>query len=263
MSRLDHSTYLQHLRDESRRFRDVLAECDPTADVPTCPEWRADDLLWHLAEVQAFWTWVVGHRPKDPEEYAPPDRPDDHAGLLALFDAGSVALAAALAAAQPSDEAWTWSSDHTVGFISRRQAHEALIHRRDAELTAHAMSPFPAELAADGVDEVLDVMYGGCPPWGTFAPLEHYVRLDLTDTGDQIWVQLGRFHGTDDDGISHHEDDIHVVADPGVEPDAVISGTAEALDARIWRRDDGAQTHLAGDLKIVDRFRAVIHEPIL
>jgi uncharacterized protein (TIGR03083 family) len=263
MSRLDHSTYLQHLRDESRRFRDVLAECDPRADVPTCPDWRADDLLWHLTEVQDFWTWAVTHRPKDPEEYAQPDRPGDRADLLALFDAGSVALADALEAADPTDEAWTWSSDHTVGFISRRQAHEALIHRRDAELTAHTTSPFPPALAADGVDEVLDVMYGGCPPWGTFAPLQHYVRLDLTDTGDQVWVQLGRFHGTDDDGISHDEDDLHVVADPGVEPDAVISGTAEALDARIWRRGDGAQTHLAGDLKIVDRFRAVIHEPIL
>lgn len=263
MSRLDHSTYLQHLRDESRRFRDVLADCDPTADVPTCPEWRADDLLWHLTEVQAFWTWIVSHRPKDPEEYTQPERPADHADLLALFDAGSVALSEVLEAADPADEAWTWSSDHTVGFISRRQAHEALIHRRDAELTAHNLTPFPAELAADGVDEVLDVMYGGCPPWGTFAPLDHYVRIDLSDTGDHVWVQLGHFHGTDDEGIEHDEDDLHVVTDPGVEPDAVISGTAEVLDARIWRRADGAEIHLAGDLKIVDRFRAVIHQPIL
>jgi hypothetical protein len=42
----------------------------------------------------------------------------------------------------------------------------------------------------------------------------------------------------------------------------VISGTAEVLDARIWRRGDGAETHLAGDLKIVDRFRAIVHQPI-
>ena len=105
-------------------------------------------------------------------------------------------------------------------------------------------------------------MYGGCPPWGEFSGLPHYVRIDLTDTGDQIWVQLGRFHGIDPDGIEHEEDDIHVVADPGVDPDAVVSGTAEALDARIWRRSDGADTHLAGDLHIVDKFRAVIHQPI-
>ena len=42
----------------------------------------------------------------------------------------------------------------------------------------------------------------------------------------------------------------------------MISGTAEAIDARIWRRGDGAETHLAGDLAIVDRFRSIIHQPI-
>jgi hypothetical protein len=109
---------------------------------------------------------------------------------------------------------------------------------------------------------VLDVMYGGCPPWGEFSGLPHYVRLDLTDTGDSVWVQLGRFHGTDPEGIEHDEDDIHVVTDPGTEPDAVIRGTAESLDARLWRRADGAETHLAGDLTIIARFRAVVHQPI-
>jgi uncharacterized protein (TIGR03083 family) len=262
MARLDHPTYLRHIRDESQRFRDVLADCNPRAGVPSCPDWNADDLLWHLGEVQHFWTWVVTNRPKGPDAYDQPERPGDHAGLLSFYDVQYVALVAALEVAEPTDEAWTWSQDHTVAFISRRQAHEALIHRRDAELAADTLTPFPADLAADGVDEVLDVMYGGCPPWGEFSPLPHYVRLDLTDTGDQIWVQLGRFHGTDPVGIEHEEEDIHVVADPGVEPDAVISGTAEVLDTRLWRRADGAETHLAGSLEIVDRFRKVVHQPI-
>ena len=40
-------------------------------------------------------------------------------------------------------------------------------------------------------------MYGGCPEWGEFSPLPHYIRVELTDTGDDVWVQLGRFSGTD------------------------------------------------------------------
>ena len=263
MARLSNDDYLRHIYDDSARFRAVLAGCDPAARVPSCPDWDAADLLWHLGEVQHHWTWVVTNRPKDPEEYDEPERPGDHAGLLAFYDRQYVALAEALEQAEPSDEAWTWSQDHTVGFISRRQAHEALIHRRDAELTAGTVRPFPVDLAADGVDEVLDIMYGGCPPWGEFSPLPHYIRVDLTDTGDRVWVQLGRFHGTDPEGIMHEEDDIHVVADPGVEPDAVIAGTAEDLDARLWRRADGADTHLAGSLEIVDRFRRIVHQPIL
>ena len=79
--------------------------------VPTCPDWRADDLLWHLGEVQSFWTWVVTNRPKDPEEYDQPERPGDHAGLLAFYDLQYVGLVDALAAAEPTDEAWTWSQE--------------------------------------------------------------------------------------------------------------------------------------------------------
>jgi len=92
MPRLDFPTYLQHIGAESRRFRDVLAEVDPAADVPTCPDWRADDLLWHLGEVQHFWTSMVTNRPKGPDDYDQPERPGDHAGLLSFYDTAYVAL---------------------------------------------------------------------------------------------------------------------------------------------------------------------------
>ena len=194
-------------------------------------------------------SWPTG--PRDPE-----DRPETRRGRrrtptqLSAFDQASAGLVAALRDADPADPAWTWSKEQTVGFILRRQAHEALIHRLDAELTTtgHFTELDPA-LAADGVEEVLDVMFGGCPEWGEFSPLAHYIRVELTDTGDDVWVQLGRFSGTDPSDETHYdEDDIHVVDDPGVEPDAVISAPAGVMDARLWRRGDGDSIHLAGDL---------------
>ena len=201
MTRLDFKTYRDHIVAESRRFRDVLADCDPKAHVPGCPDWNAADLLWHLAGVQHFWATIVTNRPAGPdgiEEDLP--RPDGYEALLSGFDTESAALVAALDAADAAEPAWTWSPEQTVGFIFRRQAHEALIHRLDAEQTAHeAISPLDQELAADGVHEALSVMFGGYPPWGTFTPLEHYVRIDITDTGHSIWVQLGQFTGTDPD----------------------------------------------------------------
>ena len=67
MTRLPFEQYLAHLETESRRFRDVMADCDPGARVPSCPDWDAADLLWHLGgEVQDFWAWVVSHRPQPP-----------------------------------------------------------------------------------------------------------------------------------------------------------------------------------------------------
>ena len=233
--------------------------------MPTCPAWTALDLANHLAETQAQWAWVVGNRPKNPEER--PDggpSPTSYADALTAFDEASSGLVAALRDADTADPAWTWSKEQTVGFILRRQAHEALIHRLDAELTAVGkIGELDPALASDGVEEVLDVMFGGLPEWGEFSPLPHYIRVELTDTGDDVWVQLGRFSGTDpSDGTHYDEDDIRVVTAPGVEPDAVISAPAGVMDARLWRRGDGDSIHLAGDLMIVDHFRRAIHQPI-
>ena len=51
--------YLTHLQRESARFAQAIREAAPDAPVPSCPDWNADDLLWHLAEVQWFWATMV------------------------------------------------------------------------------------------------------------------------------------------------------------------------------------------------------------
>jgi uncharacterized protein (TIGR03083 family) len=264
---LDPDQYLDHLRRESALFRAAVVASDPVARVPGCPDWNATDLLWHLAEVQWHWSEAVTNRPAKPDEADCPPRPDAFEGVLAFFDDSHGALASALEQADPADEAWNWSSDQTVGFILRRQAHEALIHRVDAEQTAGTSSVVDPALAADGVLEVLGVMLGGMPPWGHWEPLPHLVRIDCTDTGDQFWTQLGIFSGTDpDSGTSYaDEDDLHVVpapADPDVEPDVVVDGPAAALDLWLWDRGGDDEISVAGDAEVYERFRAIAGTPI-
>lgn len=267
MARLEFDDYLGHIESDSARFRAVLADCDPEARVPGCPDWTAADLLWHLARVQWFWATTIRTRPAAPEgddddEVAGPERPASYDGLLAAYDEYSASLVGELRAADPTEPAWSWSAEQTVGFTYRRQAHEALIHRLDAEQTAGQETPLDPALAADGVDEVLDVMFGGAPEWGEFAPLPHYVRVDITDRDESLWVQIGRFTGTDPDGEHHDLEDIRVVPAPGLEPDAVVSGPAPALDAWLWRRGDDSDVQVAGDLGIYDRFRLAVNQPI-
>ena len=95
--------------------------------------------------MQGFWATIVRTRPRPGGPDAPePERPASYDALLAAFDAAHAALVAELEAADPADEAWTWSREQTVGFTIRRQAHEALIHRLDAEQAAgtrHAAGP--------------------------------------------------------------------------------------------------------------------------
>jgi uncharacterized protein (TIGR03083 family) len=256
--------YLEHLRDESARFLAVLRDADPSARVPSCPDWDAGDLLWHLGGVQWFWGSIVLDRLQSPDGLEEPARPDTHEGLVAFFEQHTARLHDALRDADPAEPVYMWAEDKTVGYIRRRQAHEALIHRLDAELAAGATTPLDPELAADGVLEALDIMLGGCPPWGSFSPSSTQVRVHATDTGLTVPVALGRFTGTDpEDGTTYDEEDISVrSADASVDPAATVRGTAEELDAWIWHRRDDAAITVEGDASAYDRFRAVLSQPI-
>lgn len=263
MAPLSFDEYLDHIRSESALFRAVLAGCDPNARVPACPDWAAADLLWHLAQVQWFWSRIIEHRPEGPEHLQHPERPESYAELLAAFDSSSAALVAALEAADPVEVAWTWSPEQTTGFTFRRQAHEALIHRLDAEQAAGTVTALDPQLAADGVHECLAVMYGGCPPWGRFTPSGAHVRFDLTDVDTSVWVSLGRFSGTDPDtDVVHDEDDLAVVDAPGAEPDAVIRATAGEMDAWLWDRRPSSAVQMSGDPGAIAHLTGILSQAI-
>jgi uncharacterized protein (TIGR03083 family) len=259
--------FLAHLRRESARFAAALRDAPSDARVPTCPDWDADDLLWHLAGVQHFWGEVVrrGVTEKaeaDKLEVSDDDRPPARAGLEDYYRTSSTALAQVLADTDPATTVWTWSTEQSVGFIRRRQAHEALVHRLDAELTAGNRTSMDPALCADGVDEVLKVMYGGDPPWGTKTLDEsRTIRVRTTDTGDSWLVTLARFSGTDpDDGATYDDEpDIQVAgADPGGPARATISGTAEDLDCWLWKRPPPAEPVREGDRSVLEAFESTI-----
>ncbi|MHB8296794.1 MAG: maleylpyruvate isomerase N-terminal domain-containing protein [Acidimicrobiales bacterium] len=184
-------------RVESARFAAAVAEATPAASVPTCPEWDADDLLWHLAEVQWFWGTIVREALQEPPPAEMrPERPASRAELVSFYNAVSADLATVLASAAPQGRVWTWSSDHTVGFVRRHQAHEALIHRIDAEVTIGSRTPMEAQLSDDGIDEALRVMYGHAPEWATFSPNDSgVIRPRASDTLSTWLVCLGRLTG--------------------------------------------------------------------
>jgi uncharacterized protein (TIGR03083 family) len=256
--------YLHHLRTDSDRFLDVLRDAPGDAPVPSCPDWDADDLLWHLGGVQWFWGTVVADRLQSVDHLEEPPRPDTRTGLLDFFEEQSARLHRELAAADPAEQVYMWAAEKNVGYIRRRQAHEAMVHRLDAELVTGEVTPLDTELASDGVLEALDVMFGGCPPWGSFAPSGEQVLVRVADTGLEVPVALGRFTGTDpDDGTSYDEEDISVsAADSSATPAGVVSGRADDLDAWLWHRRDASRLAVEGDRAVLDRFLEVLKQPI-
>ena len=268
--------YLDHLAAESARFREVLADAPAGAPVPTCPDWDADDLLWHLADVQWFWGGIAEGRLTTQEQVeahgdSRPQRPADRGGLLAAFDTASARLHEQLSQLSPDTELWMWADEHTAGYIRRRQAHEALVHRLDAEATAGIApsdrAPVDARLAADGVDEALRIMRGYEPEPGlSHEALGAPVTIATVDTMHAWTVTPVRVTGTYDGSAV----DLlrFLVADgpaAGESSDASapeVCGTAADLDCWLWNRPVGGEPVRGGDPDALAAVDAVLRGSI-
>lgn len=259
---------------ESERFAAAAAEVAELADpstvmVPSCPDWSVDDLVWHLTEVQHFWASIVEGRPGDPSSVVAQARPPS-AMLIDRFVATSARLIEAVDGLAPDVGCWSWyQPDQRVGWVQRRQAHEALIHRVDAELARSTaggpdVGSLDGALAADGVDEMLRIMLGVDPmdPWATWTPDGPEVRLVATvdGAGDRSWVVgTGRRTGVDPKGQEQDDPALRVApADDGQLVVATVRGPAAELDRWLWRRGGLERSVVDGDRAAVERIPALL-----
>ncbi|WP_018351820.1 maleylpyruvate isomerase family mycothiol-dependent enzyme [Longispora albida] len=240
---MEFSDLRTRLADDYDRLAAAAASAGLTAPVPSCPGWTVEDLVRHVAEVYLHKVECMrlGQQPVD--------WPRDFSGeeALGLLDRAYRELAAEFGSREPEEVRYTWfKPDQSVGFWIRRMAHETVVHRLDAERAAGQVSPVPADLALDGVDEMLKVFLEG---WTTMWPED----FPLAD-GPAITVHSGGRSWTVQPGTER------VVVTDGAEVAAGtrISAEPEQLMLWLWARAGDDTVKVEGDPAGVAHLRELL-----
>ena len=121
--------------------------------VPSCPDWTLADLTRHLGEFAGWWTKILCDGTGRP---APEFEVPEPAQRVNWWRTVGSRLVAELEETPPSTTVWTWSpDDKTASFVARRCAHELAMHGYDAQLARGVPASIPADVATDGIDELL------------------------------------------------------------------------------------------------------------
>lgn len=247
---MEFARYRECLTADFAALRAAAAGVAPERAVPSCPGWSVTDLVAHVAEVYLHKVESM-RRGEFPEPW-PPDRPDEPP--LDLLDRAYAQLTAEFDARPPGQATAHWyDPDPTVGCLLRRMSQETVIHRVDAELAAgEAVTPVPADLALDGVDEALQVVlgflsqtwpqaFGDLPDAGESPP----VRI-LAD--DRSWLLTPTPKG------------VVVTADAAVRAAATVSGDAQSMLLWLWGRADDTAVTATGDPATLTTLRGLLRE---
>jgi uncharacterized protein (TIGR03083 family) len=210
--------------------------------VRTCGDWLMPDLLRHVGQVYAHVGRLVAER-VSAEPSSKPPVPDD-VEPIDYVAAGLDELVEALSSCRPDTPVWNWSPEPDVAaFWARRMAHESAMHRFDAQLAHNMAQPIDAELAQDGLDELVDVL----------AP--RIIKRDRS----KLPVGTLAFLATDQGAWNLRLDGLTIERlDVAKEPDVTVRGTTSALLLAATNRVPWTSLEVEGDEALLDAWSAAL-----
>lgn len=227
----DHTAFVAHLDADAAAFVAVLCSTDLSTQVPGCPGWGLRELGRHLGTVHRWAAAVLRSGAQQPKDVALPE--DD--GLAAWCEQSAAELVAALREVPADRACWTLAGAGRASAWARRQALETVVHRADAERAAGRVPSIPADLAEDGIVEVLESMLPAQVAGG---------RTPAPVTGAALVTGTTRLLGVDP-------------------PTATVTGPADAVLLLVWGRTgrDDPRLTVVGDLEALDRLLALALTP--
>jgi uncharacterized protein (TIGR03083 family) len=223
---------LDHLTVDARSVASLVPGLALSLPVPSCPGWAMLDLVGHLGSVHRWATEVVRSRAVAEQSPAPVEA----TALAPWFAAGVQDLLETLRGTEPGQPCWGFGTPpRLVDFWVRRQALETSVHRWDILDALGQACAISVDLAQDGVDEAVCVLFPRQVRLGRMGRLDGAVLLRVAETGAS-WV-LGT------DGV-----------EPPGEPVASVTAPASCLFLLLWRRVrlDAAEVTIEGDQAAVE-----------
>jgi uncharacterized protein (TIGR03083 family) len=242
----DFAVALESIRSDSDRIVAAL-EADRDAAIPWCGDWTVKDCAQHVGGLHHVVAQVIEGRPDANfglfKTLETPDVADPSLGRW-LAD-GTTALVDQLRRSPSDDACWSfWPPRQTVACWPRRQAHETFVHRWDAETAAGvAVAPADPELAADGVDEYLDVFVAMMRQRRSAPGAGETVHVHCTDAPGEWFLT---FPATSEQTLRREH----------AKGDVAFRGPAEGLLLFLWGRlpAEKAGVEAIGDESIASRW---------
>ena len=230
---------------ELDRFVAALAAGPLTAPVAACPGWDLSQLGGHVAFVHRWANEAVSTGQSPPRDRIP-EAPTDPTALVGWVRDGGEALFDTLTRVAPDAPTWhPFPAPLVAGVWRRRQLHELVVHRWDAQFAVGTPDPIDATVASDGIDEYFSMMLP---------------RRVVRDGGELPKSSL-HVHCTDTAGewlVSAPDGKQLELRREHAKGDAALRGPAEALLLMLWgRRHRSFTIDIVGDQAVAGDWLAL------
>lgn len=241
--------YLSIISDESSRIVSAY-ELDRRAAIPWSDRWTVATVARHVAGTHHVVADVIRGRPDaDFGLFADLQTPPKDSPEFADWSrSGTASLLEQLSSVPADDECWSWfEPGRRVDWWARRMAHEAVVHRSDTDAAQGREFSVAADVAADGIDEYLDVFVAASRLTND-APAGPTISFECSDRADRWWLDLS-VRG--ERAVSREPRDASVR----------IMGTAARLLLFVWGRVSqtaAAGVEVSGDVGGLDRWSELV-----
>jgi uncharacterized protein (TIGR03083 family) len=178
--------YRAALLEQNEAFGELIGKADLSTPIPTCPGWSMTQLLRHVGRGDLWAAQLVRERADsmlDPRAVSGGKPPADSDGIVDWLRGAARSVIDAVDEVGGDSPIWTFIGPRPATWWIRRRVHETAVHRADAALALGTNFELPADLAAEGVTEWLELAVGMANT--ATPPLQggHSLHLHATDPG--------------------------------------------------------------------------------